>query len=377
MRTRGAVIRQSPGKYEVVDLELDDPRPGEIQVRLAASGLCHSDDHLATGDLDAGIYPFAGGHEGSGVVTAVGPNTEGFAEGDHVVLAVPGCGRCRWCASGQQNLCDLGQYTLAGCRFDDPNAYRLSLDGAPVGQMCGISTFCEHTTVSVHSAVRIDPDLPLDVAALVGCGVATGWGSATVAAGIAPGDTVIVVGIGGIGINAVQGARYVGAVNVIAVDPVAFKRESAQQLGATHTTETIEEAAELARQSTNGQGADSAIVTVGVTTGDHVAQAFAAIRKAGTVVVTGLGDHHAVGVPIPISELTLFQKRLQGSLFGSSSPALSIPRLLELYRGGALKLDELITTRYTLDDVARGYEDMHAGRNIRGLIDYGSAGAVS
>lgn len=370
MRTRGAVIREAPGTYEVVELELDDPRPGEIQVRLAASGLCHSDDHLATGDLTPGIYPMAGGHEGAGVVTAVGGNTRGFAVGDHVVLAVPGCGHCTWCAAGMQNLCDLGAMTLSGCRFDDPSTYRLSLDGEPVGQMCGISTFCEHTTVSVDSAHRIDPDIPLDVACLVGCGVATGWGSATVSADVRAGDTVIVVGIGGIGINAVQGARHVGAVNVIAVDPVEFKREFAQELGATHAVATIEEAAELARSMTNGQGAASAIVTVGVTDGDHVAAAFAAIRKAGTVVVTGLGSHDAVGVPIPMNELTLYQKRLQGSLFGASSPASSIPALLGLYRAGALRLDELITTRYSLDDVARGYADMHAGRNIRGVIDY-------
>ena len=375
MRTRGAVIRQAPGKYEVVDLELDAPRPGEIQVQLVASGLCHSDDHLATGDLTPGIFPMAGGHEGAGVVTGVGLHTSGFEEGDHVVLAVPGCGHCRWCAGGQQNLCDLGSMTLAGCRFDDPGTYRLSLDGAPVGQMCGISTFCEHTTVSVNSAVRIATDIPLDVACLVGCGVATGWGSATVSAAVSPGDTVIVVGVGGIGINAVQGAAFVGAVNVIAVDPVPFKREIAQRLGATHAVATIEEAADLARSMTNGQGADSAIVTVGVTNGDHVAQAFAAIRKAGTVVVTGLGNHHDIGVPIPLAELTLFQKRLQGSLFGASSPAFSIPRLLELYQAGALKLDELITTRYPLDEVARGYEDMHAGTNVRGIIDYaGTAG---
>jgi NDMA-dependent alcohol dehydrogenase len=375
VRTRGAVVRKAPGAYEVVDLELDDPRPGEIQVRLVASGLCHSDDHIATGDLTPGIYPMAGGHEGAGVVTAVGPNTSRFREGDHVVLAVPGCGHCKWCTLGMQNLCDLGSMTLAGCRFDDPSTYRLHLDGEPVGQMCGISTFCEDTVVSVDSAHRIDPDIPLEVACLVGCGVATGWGSATVSAEVAAGDTVIVVGIGGIGINAVQGARHVGAVNVIAVDPVAFKRESAVEFGATHGVGTIAEAAELARSMTDGQGADSAIVTVGVTKGDHVGEAFAAVRKAGTVVVTGLGNHDDIGVPIPMSELTLYQKRLQGSLFGASSPGRSIPALLDLYQAGALKLDELITTRYSLDDVARGYEDMHAGRNIRGVIVYDTAGA--
>lgn len=373
MKTRAAVVRKAPSAYEIVDLELDDPRPGEIQVRMVASGLCHSDDHIATGDLTPGIYPMAGGHEGAGVVTAVGPNTRGFAEGDHVVLAVPGCGHCTWCTLGMQNLCDLGAMTLAGCRFDDPSTYRMSLDGAPVGQMCGISTFSEYTTVSVDSAHRIDPDIPLDVACLVGCGVATGWGSATVSAEVHAGDTVIVVGIGGIGANALQGARHVGAVNVIAVDPVAFKREAAIEFGATHVVATIDEAAELAREMTNGQGAASAIVTVGVIEGEHVAAAFAAVRKAGTVVVTGLGGHEATGVPIPLNELTLYQKRLQGSLFGASSPGHSIPHLLGLYRAGALKLDELITSRYTLDELPRGYEDMHAGRNIRGVVVYDGA----
>jgi S-(hydroxymethyl)glutathione dehydrogenase/alcohol dehydrogenase len=191
-----------------------------------------------------------------------------------------------------------------------------------------------------------------------------------VSAQISPGDTIIVMGVGGVGINAVQGARHVGASNVIAVDPVAFKRDMAGRLGASHAVENIEEAAELARSKTNGQGADAAIVATGVTRPEHVAQAFAAIRKAGTVVVTGLGNYDEIGLPIPLAELTLFQKRLQGSLFGACSPAYGIPRLLELYRAGALKLDELITTRYPLDDIARGYEDMHADKNIRGIIAF-------
>jgi S-(hydroxymethyl)glutathione dehydrogenase/alcohol dehydrogenase len=338
---------------------------------MVASGLCHSDDHIATGDIPTGIYPIAGGHEGAGIVTKVGPNTPGYAEGDHVVFSfLPGCGRCRWCATGHQNLCDLGQFLLAGCRPDDPTSYRLSLDGAPVGQMSGISTFCEHTTVSVHSAIKIPQDVPLHVACLTGCSVGTGWGSAVNSAAVQPGHTVIVMGIGGIGANAVQGAVHAGAAHVIAVDPVAFKREKATEFGATHTVESIEEATELARSFTNGQGADSAIVTVGVTTGDHVAAAFAAVRKAGTCVVTGLGNIMDVGVNIPLVELTLFQKRLQGSLFGESAPSYDIPRQLELYRAGRLKLDELVTTTYTLDEINQGYDDMHAGKNIRGVIRY-------
>jgi S-(hydroxymethyl)glutathione dehydrogenase/alcohol dehydrogenase len=244
----------------------------------------------------------------------------------------------------------------------------MSLDGQPVGQMCGISTFAEHTLVSVASAVKVADDLPLEKACLVGCGVGTGWGSAVNSAEVYPGQTVIVMGIGGIGINAVQGASHAGAMHVIAVDPVEFKREKAMELGATHAFENMQEATEFAQSVTNGQGADSAIVTVGVTTGQHIAEAFSSIRKAGTVVVTGLGDITEVGIPISPGELTLFQKRVQGALFGASSPSRDILAMLELYRSGKLHLDELVTNTYTLDTVNEGYADMHAGKNLRGVL---------
>ena len=372
VNTRGAIVRSAPGKYEVVDLVSDDPRPGELQVELAASGMCHSDDHLATGDLPMGHYPMCGGHEGAGVVTAVGPNTKGFTEGDHVVFSfLPACGRCRWCASGMSYLCDLGAGLLVGARFDDPESFRFSLpDGTPVGQMCGLGTFSEVTTVNVESAVKIPDDIPLDVACLTGCGVGTGWGTAVQAGGVTPGDTVIIMGIGGIGINAVQGAAHAGASHVIAVDPVAFKREKAMELGATEAFESIEEADEFAKSVTNGQGADKSLITIGVTTGEHVAQAFAATRKAGRVVVTGLGNIQEVGLPISIGELTLFAKEIKGALFGDSNPHTDILKMLRLYQEGDLKLDELVTKRYTLDEVNQGYEDMHAGKNIRGVIVY-------
>ena len=372
MKTRGAVVTKAPGKYEVVNLELDEPRQDEILVKMVASGLCHSDDHIATGDIPVGTYPFCGGHEGAGVVEQVGPHTKAWEVGDHVVFSfLPGCGRCRWCAAGMQNLCDLGAGLLTGARWDDQESYRMHLeDGSNVGQMCGISTFAERTTVHVDSAVKVDKDLPLDKICLLGCGVGTGWGSAVNSAAVRPGDTVIIMGIGGIGINAVQGAAHAGASNVVAVDPVAFKREKAMELGATHAFADIAEADEFAKSVTNGQGADSVIVTIGIVKGEHVGQAFAATRKAGTVVVTGLGDITEVGIPVSIGELTLFQKRIQGSLFGASNPSSDILRQTQMYRDGKIKLDELITTEYDLDDIARGYEDMHAGKNIRGLIRY-------
>jgi NDMA-dependent alcohol dehydrogenase len=359
--------------FEVVDLEVDDPRQGELQVRLVASGLCHSDDHIATGDLPVPVYPFCGGHEGAGIVERVGPSTPGFEVGDHVVFSfIPGCGRCRWCAEGMQNLCDLGAYSFGGARLgEDPPSYRLHLlDGTPVGQTCGISTFAELTTVDVRSTVKVDKDLPLEKICLLGCAVGTGWGSAVNAAKVAPGDTVIVMGIGGVGINAVQGAAHAGASKVIAVDPVELKRESALRLGATHAFADIAEADAFAKQHTNGQGADKAIVTIGVVEPVHVAQAFAAIRKAGTVVVTGLAPQGEIGLPISLHELTTYQKHIRGTLFGSSRPSSDILRQIEMYRDGRLKLDELITTEYRLDEVAKGYEDMHAGRNIRGIIRF-------
>jgi S-(hydroxymethyl)glutathione dehydrogenase/alcohol dehydrogenase len=367
--TRTSVIRKAPGTYETVEVELDDPRQGEVTVKLTAAGLCHSDDHNATGDVPVGIYPFAGGHEGAGVISAVGPNTPGFEVGDHIVFSfLPACGRCEFCARGISNLCDLGATLLMGSRADDPTSFRMHLDGQPVGQQCGISTFSDYTTASVASVVKVPKDFPLKQAALLSCGVPTGFGSAVNSANVRTGDTVIVMGIGGIGANAVQGAAHAGATTVIAVDPVARKREWAATFGATHAYETIDEATEYARSVTNGQGADATIITIGVVKGEHVAQALASIRKAGTVVLTGLGDITVPGAPIFLGDLTLMQKRLQGSLFGECNPRRDIPNLARMYQAGQLRLDELITREYRLDQVAEAYEDMHAGKNIRGVI---------
>lgn len=374
MKTRGAILREIPGRFEVVELDLEGPRRGEILVRVAASGMCHSDDHVATGDLPSETLPTCGGHEGAGVVVEVGPDTPGWDEGDHVVLScLPSCGRCRWCAVGMGNLCDLAATLLRGARFEDPNSFRMSLDGRPVGQWCGISTFSEYTTVGVNSAVKIDRSISLEAACLVGCGVNTGWGSAVNIAQVQPNDTVIVMGIGGIGAFAVQGAVHAGAANVIAVDPVPFKREMAEQIGATHAVPDMEQATELARSMTNGQGADSAIITVGVLDPDYVREAFASIRKAGSCVVTSLGPSTDFGAPISLFELTLYQKRLLGSMFGGVAPMRDITKMLELYTAGRLKLDEIITTTYTLDQINQGYSDMHAGRNVRGVITFDTA----
>jgi S-(hydroxymethyl)glutathione dehydrogenase/alcohol dehydrogenase len=235
--------------------------------------------------------------------------------------------------------------------------------------MCLLGTFSQYGVVSQYSAVKIEEDFPLEVVALVGCGVPTGFGTAVNAGEVHPGDTTIIYGIGGIGINAVQGAAAAGARYVIAVDPIEFKRSTALTLGATHAAATAEEAHELAQQLTYGVGADQALVTVGVVSEEVISAAFSAIRKRGIVVVTAMGgglDKKAVHVNA--FELTAFEKRLQGALFGHDNPFDSVPRMLEMYRAGKLKLDELVTTRYTLDQVNQGYDDLMAGRNIRGVM---------
>jgi Zn-dependent alcohol dehydrogenase len=213
-------------------------------------------------------------------------------------------------------------------------------------------------------------DHPQVLIIALGCAAGTGWGSAVNTGDVRAGDTVLVMGVGGIGANAVQGAAHAGAARVIAVDPVEMKRNVALSIGATHAVETMDHGIALAQSFTNGQGADVAIVTVGVITGEHISKAFAGVRKLGTVVVTALGNSAAVGIPVPILELTLFEKKIKGSLFGSSNPRADIPKLLDLYRSGILKLDELITTEYSLDEINQGYEDMHSGRNIRGIVRF-------
>lgn len=367
MRTRAAALLEQPGKWQLVDVELDEPRADEVLVRFVAAGLCHSDDHAATGDMPVGRLPLIGGHEGAGVVEAVGPGVRSLAAGDHVVAQfVPSCGRCGPCASGRGNLCDLGIYALAGSQTD--GTFRAHLDGADVGQMTMVGTFAQHAVVSEFSLTKVDEELPFPVAALLSCGVPTGWGSAEYGAEVKAGDTVIVMGTGGVGMNAVQAAAVRGAEHVIAVDPAAFKREQASTFGATHTFADIDEAAEFARSVTGGQGATSVIVTVGVTTGEHVAQAVNAVGKFGTVVVTGIGDIKDEGLPINLWMLSMMQKRIQGVIFGMGTPSFEITRLAGLYRAGRLKLDELITRTYRLDEVNQAYADMHAGSNIRGVI---------
>jgi S-(hydroxymethyl)glutathione dehydrogenase/alcohol dehydrogenase len=367
MKTKAAIMRGPGNDWEIAELDLDPPKANEVLIRYVASGLCHSDDHVRTGDMPT-YYPLIGGHEGAGVIEEVGPGVNRVKPGDHVVCAfIPACGSCRWCSTGQQNLCDLGATLLQGSLPD--GTYRFHHGGTDVGAMCMVGTFAQRAVISEFSCVPVPKDVPLDKAALVGCGVPTGWGSAVNAAGVRPGETVVIYGVGGVGMNAVQGAHHCGARYVVAVDPVQLKRDLAEELGATHSAATAEEAHQLVwEQLAPGVGADNAIVTVGVVREEVVESAFNVIRKGGTVTVTGLGNMMEKTIHLNGNILTLFQKKVQGTLFGSANPVYDIKKILDLYRTGDFKLDELITRTYTLDEINQGYRDLADGKNVRGVI---------
>jgi NDMA-dependent alcohol dehydrogenase len=373
MRMPAAVLWEPKTEWSVEEVELADPLPGEVRVRLASSGLCHSDEHLVTGDLPAPL-PIVGGHEGAGVVEAVGEGVTSVAEGDHVVLAfIPSCGRCDACATGHQNLCELGAYLLAGTEL--AGGQRITARGQGVGTFCLLGTFAPYAVVHEASVVKVDPDIDLTTAALVGCGVTTGVGSAINAAEVHPGDDVVVVGVGGIGINAVQGARIAGARTIVAIDPIEWKRTRAREFGGTHEAPSMAEAKEMVADLTRGQMASAVILTPGVVEGSMMADALALAGKHATVVVTGLASAYATDAQLSLLDLTLYEKRIRGSLFGSANPRRDIPRLLEWHRQGMLKLEELVTRTYSLDQVNEGYQDMRDGRNYRGLIRYEGLGS--
>lgn len=368
MKTKAAVLWGLNQKWEVTELDLDPPKAQEVLVKLAASGLCHSDDHLVTGDMPMNL-PVVGGHEGAGVVAEVGPGVTEVEVGDHVVLSfIPACGRCPECARGRSNLCVYGAAIVAGPQLD--GTFRFHSNGQGVGQMCVLGTFSEYTVVPISSVVKVDKDIPLDKAALVGCGVTTGYGAAVRTGEARDGDTVVVMGVGGLGINAVQGAALVGARHVIALDPVAYKRERSFEFGATHAAADVAEAQALITEITRGVMADVCVVTTDSGEGAYVAQALSLVGKRGRVVMTAIPHPTDMVVDMSLFDLTLYEKQVRGCLFGSSNPRLDIPRMLELYQAGRIKLDELITREYTLDEVNQGYEDMHEGLNLRGVIRF-------
>lgn len=369
MKTRAAVIYAPKEPLRIEELEIDEPKTGEVRVKMAAVGLCHSDYHVVAGDRPVAMMPMALGHEGAGIVESVGPGVTRIKPCDHVVLTfIPSCGKCRWCVSGMSHACVLGAGLAKGPQVD--GTYRLrNKDGQNVGQFCMLGAFSEYVIANQDSVCVIDKSYPLDVACLVGCGVAGGFGAAVHRAQVTPGSSVLVIGVGGVGMNVVQGARASSATTIIAADMVDQKLAWAKGFGATHVVNpNKEDLVARVMEITNGAGVDFAFEAI--SSPATIGQAFAATGKCGTVVVIGLTPATFDSIPISPLSLVLTQKTLMGTLYGASNPQVEIPRLLNLYRHGLLKLDELVTKTYSLDEINAGYADMLAGKNIRGVVRF-------
>ena len=370
MKTKGALIWEFNQPWTIEEIEIGDPAKNEVKIQMEASGMCHSDHHLVTGGIPMMGFPVLGGHEGAGIVTEIGEGVESVAVGDHVVLSfIPSCGKCPSCQAGLRNLCDLGAGLLGGVAISD-GTHRITAKGQPVFPMTLLGTFSPYMVVHESSVVKIDPSIPFEVACLVGCGVTTGYGSATHTAQIKPGEDVAVVGVGGVGMAALQGAVISGARNIFVIEPVEWKRDAALKFGATHAYPDIESAMMGMAEVTQGFMAKKVIVTVGEVDGADVDNYMNITSKSGTCVMTAIGSMLDTNVTLNLAMLTLMQKNLQGTIFGGGNPHHDIPQLLSMYKIGKLNLDDMITRQYRLEQINEGYQDMLEGRNIRGVIRF-------
>jgi len=349
-------------------VEVEAPRAGEIRIRVAACGVCRSDLSMQDGTLPVPL-PAVLGHEASAVVEEVGDGVPDLFPGDHVVVSwVPQCGDCFFCRRGQPELCQAADAVLlAGGLLD--GTPRLRLDGAPLFQMCGTGTFSEVTVIPACAAVKIPDDVPLDVAALLGCAVLTGMGAALNTATIRPGDTVVVVGCGGVGLNVVQGARIAGAGAIVAVDVHATKLAAAESLGATATVDAAKvEPVNAVRDLTNQRGADVAFEALGQ--GRTIDQVVEMTRRGGQAILVGI-PRMDVMVTLPaMLGIVLAGRTIKGCWYGSSDIRRDVPRLVELYRSGELRLDELVSRRIELSQVNEALAALVSGDGTRSVIVY-------
>lgn len=356
---KAAVLTELNKDLEVRDdVELADLGAGEVHVKLVSSGVCHSDVSAQNGTIPVGT-PCVLGHEGAGVVLEVGAGVDDLAAGDHVIISfTPACRLCRACLRGQANLCETMMQMAITPHF--------KIDGNLVSGMTGCGTFAEEMIVPQAAAIKVEADIPLNVVSLIGCGVTTGVGAAINTAGIKPGTSVCVIGCGGVGISAIQGARIAGAAEIVAVDNVPAKLEMAKKFGATHGVTPDElEGAKL--EITRGEGFDYALECVGHPT--TIRATYDAIRRGGTAVIVGVGRMDQK-IEFTAFELFYAEKTLRGSMYGSANVRVDFDRLLRLWKAGKLDLEGMISRRIALDEVNEAFRAMQAGEVIRSVIDY-------
>lgn len=361
-----AVLTECGQPLALEEVIVAPPQAGEVRVRMKAAGICHSDLHVMNGTLPLPC-PIIPGHEGAGLVESVGPGVTTVSPGDSVIpIWRASCGRCEFCLGGKPTLCDMGTAMRFTGLMPDGRTRFQRANGEPVRHYAGVSTFSSVSTMPEAAVVKIAPDFPLWKAALIGCGVITGLGAVLEAAPVRAGQSVAVFGCGGIGLNAIQGARLAAAARIIAVDTHPGKEAKARELGATDFVNAGATDPVAAIQAlTGGAGVDVAVEAIGHP--EAMEQAFNALKKGGTCVVAGITGRDA-RARINVNQLVYAEKTFKGTLYGSMKPRVDLPRLIALHEQGAFKLEELLTRTYRLEEINEAYEDLQAGRLARGLI---------
>lgn len=365
--TESAVLERTNQPLQILEVDLEAPRAGEVKVEIVATGVCHSDIAVFTEKL-ANPLPVVLGHEGAGTVVEVGDGVKDLAPGDRVVLSwLAQCGECFYCVKGQPQLCETAGVAFAkGALLDGTTRY--SRGGEGIFQMAGLGTFSRHCVVPARSAIKIPETIPMTSAALIGCGVLTGWGAAVNTAGIRVGDTVAVLGCGGVGLNAIQGARMAGASTIIALDMHDERLALAEQLGATHTLKPSDRTAKDVRALSGGRGVDITLEVVGRQ--ETINDAVKMTRRGGQVVLVGAGgDEVKVSVPA-FTGIVMSEKIIRGSLYGSSNVKRDVPRLVKLYEAGQLKLDELVTEVFPFEKVNDAVDYCLSERGARAVMKF-------
>jgi Zn-dependent alcohol dehydrogenase len=361
-KAKAVVCREHNKAVAVEEISVGAPKRGEALVRLGACGVCHSDLSAVTGTIALPL-PLVLGHEGAGVVEEVGEDVSGLAKGDHVAFSfIYMCGKCRFCVSGRPVLCLEQGRALTTPLEGTPRTHDAA--GKPLNIFSGCGAMAEYATVSAENLIRIDAKIPLECAALVGCGVTTGVGAVFNTAKVVPGSSVAVFGCGGVGLSVIQGARIAGADKIIALDTLEAKLEMAKRFGATDVILAREDPVKALKKMTGG-GPDYAFECVG--SGELAATAYRAIIRGGMAVVVGVAKP-SDSTSVRTMTLPFEEKTLKGSYFGSCVPRVDFPRMFALYLKGDLKLEELITRRYRVDEAAQAFSDLESGRNARGVI---------
>ena len=365
MKAKAAILFEVGQRLDIREVDVAKPRAGEVLVRMAVGGICHSDLHVMTGHLSAPV-PSILGHEGAGTVVEVGSGVTSVRPGDNVIpLWRLSCGECEYCTSARPALCAVGLKIRSTGRLLDGSS-RFSLSGSEIKHFLGVSTFSEYTVILEKALVKVPKDIPLQQAALLGCAVITGIGAVMNAARVKPGSQVAVFGSGGVGLNVIQGAALAGAEKIIAVDLLDNKLEMARQFGATHTVNASSgDPVEQVRSLTEQRGVDYAFEVIGLP--KTVRQAFDSLAKRGEAIVLGVTPLETE-VSIPIMPLIFEEKVVKGSVYGSSRPRIDIPKLMNLYRAGKLKLDELVTRTYSFDQINEAYAALERGEVARTVV---------